>query len=159
MHKAVKYAQLVFVASVGGAVAIFSQRWNAEAATGLILTIAVVTAVLGFAPPYLSALIVPKIRAEIDAAAARNAAAAAAQNAIQAGEMTSTMVAELDAMRLELRRAINSARSEGQLDGVLAERLGRTADDPPRPHRSTQPRQRRFDPLNDSGTHLRPVKD
>jgi hypothetical protein len=158
MHKAVLYAKLVFVAAIGGTAALYSQRWNAEAATGLFLTIAVVAALLGFGPQYLAALLLPKLRAQMTHDVGLAAAAASAEHEARTAELTNVVVAELDAMRLEIRRSINNARSEGQLDGVLAERLGRTAGEPPRPHRTI--RQRPFDRLSDSGSnHLRPVKD
>ena len=158
MHKAIKYAKAVFVAAVGGSIALYTQRWSTEAATSLFLTIGVTGAILGFGPQYLSALLLPQLRAELQAIAADAATRNAAQQEARNAELANVMVTELDTIRLELRRAINNARSEGHVDGVLAERLGRTAGDPPRPHRSIG-RQRPIDRLSDSGSHLRPVKD
>lgn len=143
MQNVVRTARITTTLALTVVVLMTGRRWDANVITQLALALATAAAVVGFGAPILVTLLTKRLRAIVDEAV---------QNV--SAELRALLSDELALIRDEFEQAMQSAREDGQMDGVLRERLGRLAGDPPRPGR-----RRAADRMADTSSHLRPIRD
>lgn len=143
MHRTVRAARVTAALATTSAILVTGHRWDSAAAAQFALALATAATIVGFGTPILTAALATRTRVIVG-------------EAVQAAttELRALIREEMEQIRAEFEQAMHAAREDGQMDGILRERLGRLAGDPPRPrHR------RPTDRLTDTGNHLRPIRD